>query len=227
MADALPILVAEDDPSLAAALVRNLRRAGFAVELAVRGDQALELARTRPVSLVILDLMLPELDGFAVLERLSAHTRAPVIVVTARTELPDRLRSFSLGAVDFLAKPFWMEELLARVRAHLHLPSTGRRTVAWADVVVDLDARIVTVTGCAVALTPHELALLAYLVERPGRAVSRAQLAESVLSTAALTDERTVDSHISRLRKKLGAAGDRIVTVRGFGYRFHDEGGRR
>lgn len=225
MTDAPVILVAEDDPSLAAAIVRNLRKAGFEVDLVTRGDHAATAADDGRFALVVLDLMLPELDGFAVLERIRARSNVPVIVATARTELPDRLRSFELGAVDFLPKPFWMEELVARVRTRLQLTAAREsRTVTWDDIVVDRDARTVVAAGTPVALTPNELDLLVFLVERPGRAVSRAQLAESVLSSVSDVDERTVDSHISRVRKKLGTAGERIVTVRGVGYRFDPTG---
>jgi DNA-binding response OmpR family regulator len=120
-----------------------------------------------------------------------------------------------------------MEELVARVRARLSAPARAEsRVVAWDDVAVDLDARAVSAAGAPVAVTKNELDLLAYLIERPGRAVSRAQLAEAVLSSGSEVDQRTVDSHISRVRRKLGDAGARIATVRGIGYRFDPPEGR-
>jgi two-component system OmpR family response regulator len=219
------ILVIEDDPPVAAGLVRGLRAAGFAVELATDGTTGARLAVAGGVDAVLLDLMLPGLSGFEVLEALHGRASAPpVIVLTARVELDDRLRAFGLGAADFVPKPFWIEEIVARLRARVPgaAPARPARTIAWADVVVDLDARTLRVAGELVALTRVELDLLAYLVERPGRAVPREQLsrAVAVVDDREDRDERTVDSHVSRLRRKLGAAAAAIATVWGIGYRF-------
>jgi two-component system, OmpR family, response regulator len=219
------VLVIEDDPSVAGGLVRGLRAAGFAVELATDGASGARLALAGGVGVVLLDLMLPELSGFEVLEALRTRASAPpVIVLTARVELDDRLRAFGLGAADFVPKPFWIEEIVARIRARLPGAERARpaRTVAWADAVVDLEARTVRIAGESVALTRVELDLLAYLVERPGRAIPREQLsrAVAVVDDREDRDERTVDSHVSRLRRKLGVAASAIATVWGIGYRF-------
>jgi two-component system OmpR family response regulator len=219
------ILVIEDDPPVAGGLVRGLRAAGFAVELATDGTTGARLAVAGGVDAVLLDLMVPGLSGFEVLAALHGRASAPpVIVLTARVELDDRLRAFGLGAADFVPKPFWIEEIVARLRARLPgaAPARPARTIAWADVVVDLDARTLRVAGELVALTRVELDLLAHLVERPGRAIPREQLsrAVAVVDDREDRDERTVDSHVSRLRRKLGAGAAAIATVWGIGYRF-------
>lgn len=216
------ILVVEDDPPIAAGVVRGLTHAGFAVELASDGARGAALGLAGGFALAVLDLMLPGQGGFEVLDQWRGRISTPVIVLTARTDLDSRLRAFELGAVDYLPKPFWIEELVARIRARLRLPAPApARTAAWDDVVLDLDARAVSVAGAEVALTAHEFNVLAYLAERPGRAVTRRQLAEAALPAGGDRSDRTVDSHIARIRRKLGRPGGlRIATVWGIGYRF-------
>jgi len=229
MANPPRVVVVEDDPSVAAGLVRGLRLAGFEVELATDGTTGARLAMADEIDVVLLDLMLPARSGFEVLEMLQRRPAVPpVIVLSARTELGDRLRAFQLGAVDFVPKPFWVEEVVARIRARLHTPEAPRasRVVEWAGVVVNLDARTVTVDGEPVALTRFELDLLAYLVQRPGRAIPRAQLASQALGPLDERTERTVDSHLARIRKKLGPAAAALSTVWGIGYRFDPSGER-
>lgn len=219
------VLVVEDDAATAAGIVRGLRAAGFAVELATSGSEGARLALGAQHDVLVLDLLLPDRSGFEVLELLQGRTAVPTIVLTARTELDDRLRCFGLGAADFVAKPFFIEELIARIKSRLRVrESAPNRAVRWADAVLDLDARTAAVGGAQVALTRNELDILAYLVDRPGRAVSRQQLAERALDPQAERDARTVDTHVARLRRKLGAAaGAAIVTVWGIGYRFDGE----
>lgn len=216
------ILVVEDDAPIAAGLVRGLKQAGFQVMLATDGWLALEASERERPDLVVLDLNLPGKDGFELLDAWKGRLRVPVIVLTARQELEARLRSFGLGAVDYLAKPFWMEELVARIRARLLLrEERPRRVLRWDDVRLDLDARDVSREGAGpVSLTRHEFDVLAYLAERPGRAMTRAQIAQHAPSPNEERDDRTVDSHVARLRKKLGPAGARIRTSWGIGYQF-------
>lgn len=216
------ILLIEDDRGIAAGLVRGLKASGFSVELANSGRRGAELGLLEKFSLIVLDLMLPEVDGFEILESWRGRTMPPIIVLTARTDLEARLRVFDGGAVDYLSKPFWIEELLARIRARLRLPQLAApRRVYWDSSVLDLDARTLTIDRTAVSLTAAELSILTFLVERAGRAVSRSQLAEAALPADGDRYDRTVDSHVARIRRKLGQTGAaRLVTVWGIGYRF-------
>ncbi len=216
------VLVVEDDPSMASGIVRGLRAAGFDVELATRGDDGARLALAGAPDAVVLDLLLPEQSGFAVLEALQGRCVAPVLVLTARTELADRLKCFALGAADFIGKPFFVEELVARICSRLRLPEGApRRAMKWSDVEIDLDGRTVHAGAVEANLTRNEFDVLAYLVERPGRAIPRSQLAERTSLPTAERDARTIDTHVARIRKKLGpAAAAAIVTVWGIGYRF-------
>ncbi len=205
--------------------MRGLREAGFEVELAPSGIDGAKKALEGTFSAIILDLMLPEQTGFEVLEQLQGRSSIPVLVLTARSDLADRLRCFGLGAADFITKPFWLEELVARLRARLRITSEApKRIIRWANVALDLDSRLVTVEGTDAGLTKNEFDVLAHLVERQGRAISRDQLAEHALTPFEQRDARTVDSHIARIRKKLGAEGGaRIATVWGIGYRFEPD----
>ena len=221
MADPPHILIIEDDLGVVQGLVRGLRREGFETSLAMAGDEGLERILNETFDLVLLDLMLPERSGFEVLEAVRTRVSVPIVVLSALTELPARLRSFESGAVDFVPKPFFMEELVARIRARLALTSTSpRRELALADVVLDLDARTARRGDDDLELTEFEFNVLAYLRERSGRALTRAQIAEAALSEDGESNDRTVDSHVSRIRKKVGpTAAERIQTVWGIGYR--------
>jgi two-component system OmpR family response regulator len=221
------VLVVEDDASTAAGIVRGLRALQFEVDLSTSGTEGIRQILTDRYDVVVLDLMLPGQSGFDVLERVRHRSRSQVIVLTARTDLPDRLRAFDLGAADFVSKPFWIEELAARIRSRLRLEdSRPNQVVKWSEVSVDLDARTVDVEGRPAALTPSEFSILAFLLQRAGRPVSRRTLAEHVLASLDEPDARTVDSHVARLRKKLGPGASAIVTVWGIGYRFDPEEGR-
>ena len=221
-AEQTSILVVEDDAAVASGLVTGLKNVGFAVELATDGEMGTRRALSGEFELVILDLNLPERDGFGVLEALSGRISTPVIVLTARTELETRLKSFSLGAVDYIPKPFWMEELVARIQSRLRLrEDEPHRVVSWSNVVIDLDARTVNLDEAPIELTSHEFNVLAYLVERPDRAITRKQLADHALPESGSRYGRTVDSHMCRIRNKLGEqASEHIKTVWGVGYKF-------
>ena len=215
------VLVVEDDVNVVQGLVSGLRRSGFDVTVAMDGTTGAELALDASFDLVVLDLMLPEQSGFDVLAAMRGRVSTPVIVLSARTELQARLDSFSAGAVDYVAKPFFIEELVARVQARLALHEDGpHRVVQVGSTTVDLDARTATQGGVDLGLTAHEFNVLAWLVERPNRAVSRDQLVEHVLGAEGQRAHRTIDSHLSRVRKKLGDDGARIATAWGIGYRF-------
>lgn len=218
------ILVVEDDPRIGAQVVSGLIREGFDATLASDGDQGRTRLLGEAFDLVVLDIMLPGADGFSILETWEGRSSVPVIVLTARTDLEDRLRSFALGAVDFLVKPFYLEELVARIRARL-----GARAIEPTRVVrlgacdVDLDARDVRREGMSLGLTAHEFNVLSTLLMSRGRAFSREQLARKALPERGERLDRTVDSHISRIRRKLGDDGALVRTVFGVGYRV-DEG---
>jgi DNA-binding response OmpR family regulator len=215
------ILVIEDDPSIVSGLESGLGAAGFEVAVARGGDEGYLRALAERFDLIVLDLMLPDCSGLDVLGSWKGQMTAPVIVLTARTDLGDRLEAFRLGAVDYVPKPFWIEELVARIRTRLAGEASVPRKISWEDVTVDLEGRTASVGGQAAGLTQHEFDLLAYLLERSGRAVSRSHLAQEALPLLGDRDERTVDSHIARIRKKLGKRGARhLVTVWGIGYRF-------
>jgi two-component system OmpR family response regulator len=215
------VLVVEDDPRMGPSIVAGLTRAGFDATLAADGDRGLELSAGERFDLVVLDLMLPGRSGHELLEAWSGRLGAPVIVLTARTELDSRVRSFEGGAVDFIPKPFWMEELVLRVRARLGVsaPRPDRR-LSLGEVALDLDAREARRGEEALGLTAHEFNILALLVERAGQVLTRGQIADRALPMEGDRIDRTVDSHISRIRKKLGPEGGCIATVYGVGYRL-------
>ena len=213
------ILLIEDDPGITESTVLGLRRAGFHVDHAADGTTGLALANRGDHALVVLDLNLPGPSGYTILEAVRQRSQVPVIVITARTGLDPRIRSFALGADDLLPKPFWVEELVVRVQRRLAAAEAVNR-VCWDGVVVDLTAREVHVDGSIVGLTPSELDLLVALVTRPRRALTRAQLLELALPEDSDALERTVDSHLARVRRKLGPAGRAIQTVFRVGYRF-------
>lgn len=225
------LLVVEDEPGIAAHLVRGLRARGYAVSLLVEGTGVAEAVRAEAPDGVVLDVMLPGLDGLSALRALRRFSEVPVVVLTAKDALDDRLQAFAAGATDFLSKPYFLEELVARLDLRIGRRRARPHTVVrFADAALDLDAHRLEVGGQPVGLTRHELDILAYLVRRPGRAVARGTLVTETFSGHEERSERIVDVHISRLRAKLGeAAAARVVTVRGLGYRFDPDApdGRR
>jgi two-component system phosphate regulon response regulator PhoB len=221
------VLVVDDEPDIVALVAYHLAKAGYRVSTAASGPEALEAAREERPALIVLDLMLPGMSGFDVLEQLRASdsTRdVAVLMLTARREEPDRIRGFSLGTDDYLTKPFSPQELVLRVGAILRrLASAGTPTgdtVVIGPISIDRAAHRVRIDDHEVELTPTEFKLLLTLAERRGRVQGRSHLLETVWEAAPDIQTRTVDMHIQRLRSKLGAAGDLIETVRGFGYRL-------
>ncbi|MDQ8154607.1 MAG: response regulator transcription factor [Gemmatimonadota bacterium] len=229
MTDAAPnprILVVDDEPDIVALVAYHLAKEGYRVATAATGTEALATARRERPALIVLDLMLPGLSGFEVLEQLRADAATSgiaVLMLTARREEPDRIKGLSLGADDYLTKPFSPQELVLRVRAILRrsaaAPAAGDLLTIGA-LSIDRAAHTVAVRGVDIDLTPTEYKLLLLLAERRGRVQGRAQLLESVWEAAPDIQTRTVDMHVQRLRAKLETAGDLIETVRGFGYRL-------
>lgn len=221
------ILVVEDSQEIAFALRKCLEDSGFHVVVAGSGGAALSLLTAEKPDLVILDLVLPGLDGLEVCRRIRQQpdtARLPVIILSVRSEMVTKVVGLELGADDYLVKPVGVSELIARVRAHLRrAASEPRSTVLQTDnLKVDLDRRTVSVAAQAVELTAKEFSLLRALLEANGRVLSREQLLEDVWDFEEGADimTRTIDVHIRRLRSKLGAEGRRILTVRNYGYRF-------
>jgi two-component system phosphate regulon response regulator PhoB len=221
------ILVVDDEADIVALIVYHLAKAGYRVSTAGTGTDGLEAARRERPALVILDLMLPGLSGYDVLEQLRAAEPTKgvgVLMLTARVEEPDRVRGLALGADDYLTKPFSPQELVLRVGAILRrmaMPSsTPSDVLAIGPLHIDRSEHRVRVDGSAVDLTPTEYKLLLILAERRGRVQARGHLLETVWEAAPDIQTRTVDMHVQRLRAKLGSAGNLIETVRGFGYRL-------
>jgi len=221
------ILVVDDEPDITALVAYHLAKEGYRVSTASSGPEALKSAADERPDLVVLDLMLPGLSGYEVLQELRRRedTRdLGVVVLTARREEGDRIRGLELGADDYLVKPFSPQELVLRIAAVLRRlvsPAVASGSVVTAGpLVIDRAAHRVAVEGKEIELTATEYNLLLLLVERRGRVQSRAQLLETVWKANPTIQTRTVDMHMQRLRAKLGAGASFLETVRGFGYRF-------
>lgn len=223
------ILIIEDESDLAELIAFNLEKEGYLPIIAPDGSAGLEAARNNSPDLILLDLMLPCMHGTEVCKVLknSAKTaRIPVIMLTARGEEIDRVVGFEIGADDFMVKPFSTRELLLRIKAVLRRVGADEesgRTIRIGPIAIDTDRHTVTIEGGEAVLTTTEYKLLLCLAERVGRVQSREQLLKTVWGMAHIGDTRTVDTHITRLRTKMGQAGDLIRTVRGFGYKMEAE----
>ena len=226
------IMVAEDDPKLAEVLRRYLEREGYRVVLVPDGRQAIDRARQRPPDLIILDLMLPRVDGWDVCRVLKRESEVPILMLTARSTQDDIVLGLDLGADDYVTKPFGPPELMARVRNVLR-----RRAVDAAalpaplrvgPLVIDTERHQVAFDGCRVDCTPAEFRLLEVLAATPGRVYSRTQLLDCLHGMARFITERTIDGHIKNLRKKIEADPRRprlLITVYGFGYKLDHPAG--
>jgi DNA-binding response OmpR family regulator len=217
----LRILVVEDEERIASFLAKGLRAAGYAVDRAATGVEAIELGRSPHVDLVVLDLGLPDIDGSEVLRQLrGAEVRTPVIILSARADIDDRVAGLNLGADDYLAKPFAFDELLARVRARLRrVDDDPGTTVRAGDVELDLLTRRAAVGGRTVELTGREFALLETLIRHPNQVLSREQLLSRVWGLSFDPGSNLVDVYVGYLRRKLGEGV--VETVRGVGYRLN------
>ncbi len=224
------ILIVEDEPDVSDLLVFTFKSAGFAVVSTRDGGEVLNLIKQKPPSLVILDLMLPGMDGTDVcraLKRDSKFSSIPIMMLTAKAEETDRIVGLELGADDYITKPFSPREIVLRAKSILrrhHTPhQTGDEVMRADELQVDLGRHMVTIKGKAVDLTATEFKLLSILLERRGRVQTRDRLLSDVWNYDASIDTRTVDTHVRRLREKVGAKIARqIETVRGVGYRFSE-----
>ena len=223
MARARRILIIEDDPKTGASIELYLRHDGFAAEVARSGTEGLEKARQESPDLIVLDLMLPGLNGIEVCKALRETSSVPIIMLTARSTEEDKLRGLDLGADDYVTKPFSPRELVARVRAVLRRFDPAEETLVAGDLVLDRDAREVRLRGEHVALTAAELRLLETFMRAPGRVFSRDELMQRAFGESYEGLDRTIDAHIKNLRRKIEedrANPQRIVTVFGLGYKF-------
>lgn len=212
------ILIVEDDDSIAELIHMNLSQEGYRCTCAQDGTEGAELLKRERFDIVLLDIMLPGMDGYTLLEQIKP-TGTPVIFLTAKGNVEDRIRGLRAGADDYLAKPFQIGELLARVEAVLRRIGDRDGRLQLGDVTIDLDSRQVERDGCPVVLTAKEFDLLAELVQNKNVALRRERLYEQVWKEPFLGETRTLDAHIQRLRKKLGWE-DRIKTIFRIGYRL-------
>ncbi|HBG45387.1 MAG TPA: DNA-binding response regulator [Deltaproteobacteria bacterium] len=226
------ILVVDDEHDILNLLEYNLKKAGFQVLLARDGPEAIESARANMPELVLLDIMLPDMEGTEVLKRLKSNdtTRSiPVIMLTAKGEEIDKIIGFELGAEDYITKPFSPRELILRVKAVLKRTSErpqdeeGNRLISFKDISIDLSRHKVHSGGKLIELSSTEFNLLRELMQARGRVLSRDAILDRAWGQDCYVIPRTVDTHVRRLRSKLGKAGDYIETVRGVGYRFREE----
>jgi DNA-binding response OmpR family regulator len=223
------ILVVDDEPEAVELIEFNLKQAGFDVMTAADGAEALKKARAGAPSLILLDLMLPEVDGLEVckiLRRDAAMARIPIVMVTAKAAEIDRILGLELGADDYITKPFSPRELVLRIKNVLQRGAAAEEKTdkfKFGELLIDGPRHLVSWRGKRIDLTATEFKLLVLLAQRRGRVQSRDQLLRDVWEYNSLVDTRTVDTHMRRLREKLGPASEYLDTVRGVGYRFSEE----
>ncbi len=228
------ILVVDDEDDILDLVRYNLTREGYRVRTALRGEEALRKVKEDPPDLILLDLMLPDIDGFDVCKELKRNPRTsyiPIVMLTARTADSDQVAGLELGSDDYVVKPFSPSILLARVRAVLRRTKeaapSDKRILAFKDLVIDPSRHEVLVKGVSTQLTASEFRILHYLARRPGWVYTREQIISAVHGDDYPVTDRSVDVQIVGLRKKLGTVGDYIETVRGVGYRFREDSEER
>lgn len=220
------ILVVDDEFRIRQIIRKYAEFEGFTVEEAVDGMQAIDICRKEDFDLIIMDVMMPELDGFSACREIRKFKDTPIIMLSARGEEYDKIHGFELGSDDYVVKPFSPKELMMRVNAVIKRSSGGTKAEAKKDIftfeglVVDFSARIVTIDDKRIEMTPKEYELFFYMVKNKGLALTREKLISEVWGYDFFGDERTLDTHIKLLRKSLGEYSKCIVTLRGVGYRF-------
>ncbi len=221
------LLLVEDHAELSLWVAKTLRQSGFVVDVVERGDHALTALHTQPYDLVVLDLSLPGMDGLDVLRHLRAQektARVPVLILTARATLDDKVKGLNLGADDYLAKPFEVAELEARIKSLLRRSGNVMPTVRVGQLEFDTTTRIASVAGRSLSLTPRELSVLEILVSRLGKPVPRNVLFEKIFSFDDDARIEAIEIYVHRLRKKLEGSGAFVSTLRGLGYVLSDTG---
>ncbi len=222
----MKLLIVDDEKRIRALIAKYAAFEGYETDEAEDGMQAVAMCRERRYDLIIMDVMMPELDGFSAVREIRKHSDMPVIMLSARGEEYDRIHGFELGIDDYVVKPFSPKELMMRVGAVLKRSGSGKETedtVAIDGLTVNFTARRVTVDGQELDLSPKEYDLLFYMVRNRGIALSREKLISDVWGYDFFGDDRTLDTHIKLLRRQLGRYADRITTLRGVGYRFEKE----
>lgn len=221
------ILIVDDEPRIAELIKKYASFEGHETEEVYDGMEAIDICKNSDFDIVIMDIMMPELDGFSAVKEIRKFSDVPVIMLSARGEEYDKIHGFEVGADDYIVKPFSPKELMMRIEAILKRVNSSvekRNSVAeYGGIRIDLDARIVTVDGNQVSLTPKEYDLLVYLTSNSGIALSRESIISTVWGYDYFGDDRTLDTHIKLLRKNLGDYASRITTLRGVGYRFEKE----
>ncbi len=225
------VLVVDDERDLVDIVAFNLRREQYDVLTAYDGESAIEIARRDPPDLVILDLMLPGINGLEVCRRLRQEPRTaqtPIVMLTAKGEETDAVIGLSQGADDYIRKPFGVKELMARCAAHLRAKQRAAeddvpRVLRFGELVIDSDRFVATLHGAELPLTTTEFKLLRHLVAKKGRVFTRNDLLDSVRGPDAIVVDRTIDVHVAAVRRKLGDYGDYLMTVRGVGYKFAEQ----
>lgn len=219
------LLIVDDETNIRELIKKYAAFEGYEVEEAINGLEAIEKCQTGSFNLVIMDVMMPELDGFSAVKEIRKTKNIPIIMLSARGEEYDRLHGFDLGIDDYVVKPFSPKELMMRVNAILNRYLANSIVVPSNEYVceklkIDLKARIVTIDGVRIEMTPKEYELLTYLIKNENMAVTREELLSKVWGYDFFGDDRTLDTHMKLLRRKLGEYGKHIVTLRGVGYRF-------
>lgn len=217
----MKILIVDDEIKIREVVSEYAKESGYECDQASNGKDAIDMVAANNYDCVILDIMMPELDGFSACKKIKAIKNVPVIMLSARTEEDDKLFSFDLGVDDYVTKPFSPKELMARIRVvcERNAPKSADKYVID-TLVIDVLGRSVTIDNKKVTLTPKELDLLIYMVENKNIALGRDKLLSAVWEMDYYDDDRTIDTHIKMLRKDLGPYADHIVTVRGMGYKF-------
>lgn len=217
----ITILVVDDEKRIRDVIKTYAINAGYNVLEAADGYEAIEIVNEKKIDLMILDIMMPKLDGFSTLKIIKKDKTIPVIMLSARHEEYDKLYGFELGVDDYVTKPFSLKELMARIKVILDRnQSITNKTYSFEGLFIDVDAHVVKIDEKQVHLTPKEFELLQFLVERKGRVVSREQFLNELWSYDYYGDDRTVDTHVKMLRASLGPYRKFILTVRGTGYKF-------
>ena len=223
----MKLLIVDDEARIRALIAKYAAFEGFETEEAENGMQAIEMCRRQRYDLIIMDVMMPELDGFSAVREIRKTDQVPVIMLSARGEEYDRIHGFELGIDDYVVKPFSPKELMMRVSAVLRRGGEPEKKaediVTIGGLTVDFTARRVTVDGTEADLSPKEYDLLFYMIRNRGIALTREKLITDVWGYDFLGDDRTLDTHIKLLRRQLGPYADRITTLRGVGYRFEKE----